>query len=243
MYNYSMKLRKLKLFIHKFFLWKKTIPTASLLLFAVFVLVLFFITQGMRQKKQVAQQPKGIVFETFWEILQTESKNFLNGSDLYIAGIEVVNSGQFVRRAGRSAIWQAKIVRCEQFFTQPTEEDQNKLSCAGQSALASIADPEATNLSGNLTIQADEIPFLGTVVKASDIVIGPSVAEDTANKHVNYSVTKTDDYYYKLVINPTTLRPLWQIAKQCSIQARQEKTCDSSEDWVVLVDATSGQTL
>ena len=242
MYNVTMKLRQVKKYIKKFpFLYRTVIVFATLLGLGIFI-VLFFNKRPVRQTLTNQNQTEGVSFNTFWTKLQENSTDFLQGSDLYIANIESVNVANFNKSKGQSALWQATIVRCEQFLSQQ-EGNQGNLNCLGQSAEAMLADPKITGMPGELVVSPNEVPFARNVVKASVIKIGAEQAEQSINQSNRYKYQNNDDFYYKLMVDPLTTTPLWQITRRCSLSSKQDKSCDSSSEWSIKVNANNGQLL
>jgi len=242
MYNGIMKLRQIKKILKKLpFSYRTIIIFGSLLILGI-IIVLLFNTKRPTSQDKLVQLQGGISFDTFWTKLQEGSAEFLQGSTLYIADIESINVANFNKVKGHAALWQATIVRCEQFMSTEEGNDGN-LNCLGQSARAMIADPQTTGISDILSIEPNEAPFAGRVVKASDIKIGVDQAEQIANQTRHYKYQNTDDFYYKLNIDPLTVIPSWQISRFCSLSSKQDSSCDSASEWSIKVNASNGELL
>jgi len=239
-----MNFPKIPKFLKKFKHFYFMLGILGIVLITGILLILFRQNGLIKQKAQPTPDNRpGLAFSRFWQQIPQTSQQFLQGKELYIAVVDVVNVANFSKIGGKAGIWQATIVRCEQFFTKPSIEGTNQLNCLGQSANAVMADPQLTGLSDELTLEVNEIPFSGLVVKANEIIIGVEEAESIANQFYNYNYQGNEDYNYKLIIDKRTAIPYWYVNKRCSAAALRQDSCDENNDWSLMVSAITGETL
>lgn len=219
---------------------------------AIIVLLILIITVYLdfANKPKIIEKPlatpdnaPGITFARFWREIKNNSEEFLQGKDLYIISLESVNVSQFSKQKGRAGMWVGKIARCEQFYSKGSETGVGKIECLGQSATVKLADPKLTGLPAELVFIPDEITYAGPAVKASSINHGAGQVEEIviADKNIKYS--QNDDFGYKLTVDPLTNTAKWQVSHSCSITAKRDGSCDTSQDWWLFVDANSGKIL
>ncbi|NMC74574.1 MAG: hypothetical protein GYA56_09510 [Geobacteraceae bacterium] len=219
-------------------LWHRFVCFAGILIIAAALLVPAPAEAARRRSLHAGKDVKGITYEEFWARAREEGMKWA-GRQLRVRRIISVPVVGFDGRNGRSPVWDVQLVRCDRAQSTDEEEGPSR-TCRGRSITVRMVEPGVDGTDPGTHVSKEK-HYRGPSIPEERIVISPQRAEETANKHRQYSPAEIDSYSYELRYDHRNDKPLWVIKRTCGYRGKSEGRCRPGDHWIVKVDAESGE--